>query len=178
MLISKDLGNTAASPVSSNQCSSTICIPQAAHHYQMPRQSDERLRVGDCNMAGLVGWCSCSWAVPSADSQLNGHATVAAAAACDTKSLAQNRGGTPGGGGECRTSQVLMSSVWPNTWTSSGLWPDHDCTPVWPMFAATDNTKNTKKKKTIEVEFMLSCSHTLSLAPWIYINKLGALKQE
>lgn len=68
------------------------------------------------------------------------------------------------GGGEgegdvgSRTSEVLMSSVWPNTWTSSGLWPDHNCTPVWPMFAATDNTK-----KTIEVERLLSCSHTLSL---------------
>lgn len=53
---------------------------------------------------------------------------------------------------------MLMSSVWPNTWTSSGLWPDHNCTPVWPMFAATDNTE-----KTIEVERLLCCSHTLSL---------------
>lgn len=44
-----------------------------------------------------------------------------------------------------RTSEVLMSSVWPNTWTSSGLWPDHNCTPVWPMFAATDNTKKRLK---------------------------------
>lgn len=45
-----------------------------------------------------------------------------------------------------RTSEVLMSSVWPNTWTSSGLWPDHNCTPVWPMFAATDNTKKKRLK--------------------------------
>lgn len=58
----------------------------------------------DCGLGirtwkGLVGWCSCSWAAPSADSQLNGHATVAAAAACDTKSQAQNGGGREGGGG-------------------------------------------------------------------------------
>lgn len=40
---------------------------------------------------GRVVGCSWSWAVPSADSQLNRHATVAvAAAACDTKSQAQN----------------------------------------------------------------------------------------
>lgn len=114
--------------------------------------------VGWQNPGGrLWGW---SWAraVPSADSQLNRHATVAVAA-CDTKSQAR-KGENGIGGREWAAGQAkCLCQV-------SGQTHGHRVACGRTTIVLQSGQcllRLTTQKKTIEVKRLLCCSHTLSL---------------